>query len=209
MDSIVAQHHRDQKTIARNVVSELAPLWELLDFHALEESTATWLKATRPVLERGFLVSQWTAAQFVETYRRTRLSSAEPLGLDLPNPLGVFTTPRVDKELSIKFMVSMKVTGPLHVAKSMPMPEDEAMYAGFSKSSGAAIRLVLNGGRGMVRMLADVDEHAVGVVGVADDDACPSCKFLTTPILKTDGARKMNAVAIGHDFCKCSAALVY
>lgn len=205
---LVQRHHESQKLIARNAVAELEPLWGMLDFHALEETTADWLKATRPVLERNYLVSQFVAAEFVNAHRASILSVAEPL-IVLPNPLGAFVTPTVDRKVSLGFMISMKVTGPLHVAKLMPAPQEEAMRAGLSKSSGAAVRLVLNGGRGMVRFLADHDDAAVGVAGVADETACESCQFLTTPILKRDGARKMDAVAIGHDFCRCSARLVY
>lgn len=208
MQELINRHHQSQKLVARNVVAELVGLWEMLDFHDLQGTTADWLKATRPVLERGYLVSRYVAAEFVNQYRSTVLPISEPL-IVLPNPLGIFVAPEVDPDVSVRMMVSMKVTGPVHVAKLMPMDETEAMRAGLSKSSGAAIRLVLNGGRGMVRLLADVDEHAVGVAGVADETACDSCQFLTTPILKREGARKMDAVAVGHDFCQCSARLVY
>lgn len=210
MHELVARHHDEQKLIARNVVAELYPLWGLLDFNDLRGSTADWLRAVRPVIERGFLTSQYVALQFAKNYRRALFPDAEPLEYELPNPLGVFGPQLItDRQAQIRIMVSMKVTGPVHVANLMPMEETEAMERGFSKSSGAATRLVLNGGRGIIRLLADVDELAIGVVGVADEDSCESCRFLTTPILKSAGARKMDAVAVGHDFCRCSAALVY
>lgn len=207
---IVLRHHAEQKLIARNVVAELAPLWNILDFHDLNGSTADWLRAVRPVVERGFLTSQYVAAEFARNYRAALFPAAEPLEVNLPNPLGLFGTQMIqDRQAQLRIMVSMKVTGPVHVMKLMPMDEAEAMARGFSKSSGAATRLVLNGGRGMIRLLADADRLAVGVAAVADEDACDSCHFLTTPILKTAGARKMDAVAVGHDFCRCSAQLVY
>lgn len=207
---LVNRHHAAQKLVARNAVAEMSPLWGILDFHDLNGSTADWLRAVRPVVERARAVSQYVAAQFVQDYRRTLFPNAEPLDIDLPNPLGLLGVPHTPRETSLAIMVAMKVTGPLHVVQLMPMDEGPAMEAGFSKSVGAATRLILNGGRGMVRLLADADPLAQGVAGVADPESdCRSCLFLTTPILKRDGARKMNAVAVGHDFCQCSARLVY
>lgn len=212
---LVTRHHEAQKLVARNAVAELQPLWRILDVHDLKGTTPDWLKAARPVVEKGFLTSQFVAADFVNSYRAEIFPLVERLPLDLPNPLGVFGAPVIpDRRTQVQIMVSLKVTGPGFVMSNSPpgITEEQlktVMDNGFSKSTGAAIRLILNGGRGLVRLAADVDELAQGVAGVADDDCCDSCNFLTTPILKRDGERKMNAVAIGHDFCKCSARLVY
>lgn len=212
---IVNRHHAAQKLIARNAVAELQPLWGILDMHDLKGTTADWLKAVRPVVEKGFLVSQYVAAEFVNDYRSAIFADAGRLDLELPNPLGTFVTPQIpDRNAQLRIMVSMKVTGPGYVMEhSAPGISEEQLVSvmrdGFSKSSGAATRLILNGGRGMVRLAVNVDPLAQGVAGVADETACSSCQFLTTPILKRDGAKRMNAVAIGHDFCKCSCRIVY
>lgn len=213
--TLVSLHHEEQKLIARNVVAELAPLWLILDFHDLRGTTAPWLKAIRPVIERGYLTSQYVAAEFVKNYRRVELPDSDQLEVDVPNPLGTFSDiPIPDRQVQVKIMVSMQVTGPVWMASNsfdgMTYSDmQDIKQRGFSKSTGAATRLVLNGGRGMVRMLVDADEMARGIAGVADDDSCESCKFLTKPIMKSDGKRKMNAVAVGHDFCTCSAKPVY
>lgn len=212
---LISRHHQEQKLIARNVLAELVPLWLILDVHDLKGTTAPWLKAVRPVIERGFLTSQYVAAEFVKNYRRAVLPQSEPLDIEVPNPFGLIGEPVVpDRELSIRILVSMKITGPLWVANnSTPgiteQKQAQVMEGGMSKSAGAATRITLNGGRGMVRMLVDADQLATGIVGVADPEACESCRFLTKPIMKSDGKRKMDAVAVGHDFCTCSAAPLY
>lgn len=209
---LVNRHHQQQKLIAVNVIAELHPLWSLLDFHDLVGSTPNWLRASRSVVERGFLTSQYVAAEFVKSYRSAILPHASPLDIQMPSPLGIFGTPAIpDPDIRLRIMVSLKVTGPVYVGNLMPMEETEAMAKGFSKLSGAATRLVLNGGRGMVRLMAGADPEAVGVIGVNDDDnACDSCKFLSThPMMKADGGRKMDLVAVGHDYCKCSARPVF
>ena len=211
-EELVTRHHEAQKLIARNAIAELNPLWQILDFHDLNGTTADWLRAVRPVVEKGYLVSQYVASQFLRDHRAAIYPHETPLNIEVPNPLGLFgTAVPADRETQLKIMVSMKVTGPDWVMKNTGKNPDvpNLMRRGFSKSSGAATRLILNGGRGMVRLHADVDQLAVGVAGVADEDSCDSCKFLQTPILKSAGARKMDAVAVGHDFCKCSARLVY
>jgi hypothetical protein len=90
-----------------------------------------------------------------------------------------------------------------------PRTAGEIMRKGFSKSTGSVVRLALNGGRGMVRSLVDADPLARGIAGIADPDACKSCLFLTAPIMKSAGKKKMDAVAVGHDFCNCSAKPIY
>lgn len=210
MSELINRHHQEQKMVAANVIAQLHPLWGLLDFHDLEGTTADWLRAVRPVVERGILTSQYVAAEFVKSYRASALPHAEPLSFQMPSPVGIFSNASIpDRNTQLAIMVSMKVTGPVSVARMMPMDEQTAMAKGFSKSCGAATRLVLNGGRGMVRLLADHDQFARGVVGVVDENACNLCQEKAIPVMKTEGAKSMDAIAVGHDFCKCSAALVY
>lgn len=199
------------------MVAELSPLWLILDFHNLKETTAPWLKAVRPIIEKGYLTSQYVAAEFVKSYRSAVLPVAEPLNVDVPNPFGAFgTVVAADRDTQMRIMVAMKVTGPVWVArnsepgmKTEKIPE--ILRNGFSKSAGAATRIVLNGGRGMVRTFLDADEDAKGIQAVADEDSCQSCRFLAaTPLFKTlNTSKQLDAVAVGHDFCTCSAKLIY
>jgi len=135
----------------------------------------------------------------------------------VPNPFGAFGIHNPPpKDTQLRIMISMQVTGPNWLAdhtSSGVSPQDAAdlMVRGFSKSSGSATRLVLNGGRGMVVLAANADPAARGVVSVASElTDCKACLTLASrPIMKTEGERKMRAVAVGHDFCQCSAAPVY
>lgn len=212
---LVRRHHEEQRLIARNVVAALAPTWLILDPRNIPGTTAPWLKATRPIVERGFLTSQYVAAEFVKSYRSAELPDAEPLDITFPNPLGTITEPVIpDRSVPIRILVSLKVTGPVWLQNRITEDTDDQRIAeisrlGLSKLSGAATRLVLNGGRGVVRMMVGADPLARGIAGVASDGSCKSCKFLTNPIMKSDGRKKMDAVAVGHDFCTCSAKPIY
>lgn len=214
---IAQSHHEEQKLIARNVVAELAPLWLILDFNDLKGTTAPWLKTVRPVIEKWYITSQYVAAQFVKNYRNAVLSAAEPLNVDVPNPFGLFGSPvQAPRDVQLRIMASMQVTGPGWVmGKSVPGmspgSETELMGRGFSKSVGAATRLTLNGGRGMVRALLDIDQDAKGIIAVADEDSCSSCIQLASMKLFKgfNTSKQLDAVAVGHDFCLCSAQLLY
>lgn len=197
------------------MVAALAPTWLILDPRDIRKTTAPWLKASRPIVERGFLTSQYVAAEFVKSYRSAMLPDAEPLEINYPNPLGSLTQPAIpDRSVPIRILVSMKVTGPAWVQNRVSEDMSEEQVAdvfqrGFSKLSGAVTRLVLNGGRGVVRIISGADPLARGIAGVASDNSCQSCRYLTNPIMKSDGKRKMDAVAVGHDFCTCSAKPIY
>jgi hypothetical protein len=202
---LTAYHHDEQKRIARWVVSELSQAWLLLDFSELKETTTPWLKSASPMVEQGRLMSASAAVEFVKLSR----SAARPGADELITP-----EPTLTRERRLKIAASLTVTGPVWVAQhSQPgMSRDDIpkiMQAGFSKASGAVVRMVLNGGRGAVRDLVLEDRLTRGIVGIADPDACKSCLFLTKPIMKSAGMRKINAVSVGHDFCTCSAKPIY
>jgi len=207
--ALVDNYHADQRAIARRVVSELAPLWNLLDPHDLKGTTAQWLKAVRPVIERGILLSQYVAGEFYQRYRTAHHPEAEPLGIDFPDPLGVFTDKVIpDRDTRLRIMVAQKVTGPVWVAKhSLPdmTPDDinELMYKGFSKSTGSAIRMVMNSARHTMALLVESDPLAKGYARIAGQTACGDCKAKEGVYLKTDSDRKFDWGSVGHDFCRC------
>ncbi|MFM8798888.1 MAG: hypothetical protein ACKODT_08020 [Fluviibacter sp.] len=199
------------------MVEELGHLWHILDPHDLKGTTASWLKSVRPVVERGYLTSQYVAAEFVKASHNAALPGAPDLTVEIPNPLGAFGFHvQSDRKTQLRIAVSMKVTGPVTVANdSKPgmskIQIHELMQNGLNKSSGAAVRLALNGGRGMVRMLAEADDSIKGVQSVAEDDACKSCRFLAeTPLFKgVHTPKQLDAVAVGHDHCLCSVKPIF
>lgn len=203
---LVSHHHEEQKHLSVSVITELGQAWWLLDFHALKETTPKWLKVAVPIVEKGCLKSANVAAEFVKHYRTTVHPSAEPLDVTVPDQLS--------RQSRARIAASLTVTGPVWMAQRSKPDMDvttipQIKRDAFSKSSGAVVRMVLNGGRGMVRTLVGSDPLALGVAGVADPDACNGCQFLTSPVMKSAGSKRMDAVAVGHDFCTCSAKPIY
>jgi hypothetical protein len=211
MDDLTLRHHQEQLLIARNVIAEMAPVWGILSPADLQGTTGDWLKAVRPIIERGYLTSQYVAAEYARNSRSRTFPHATPLDIgDIPNPYGAFGTPVIpDRDTQLRIMVSMKVTGPVHVQKLMPMDETEAMAKGFSKSCGAATRLVLSGGRNILVLIAGADQLASGVQRVVSDTACEGCKARTGPVPKVAGQDAMAMAVACHDFGTCSGKIVY
>lgn len=212
---MIEQHRQDQILLARTMVAEMSPLWGILDVHDLRGTTADWLRAVRPVVEKGFLASAFVAAEFVKDYRAAK-PGLKPLQspVSVPNPFGPFgVVSPAPRDVQLKIMVSLQVTGPGWVMKNSTPGADpgDLMRRGFSKMSGAATRIALNGGRGMVRTLLDADEQAIGIRSVAGPDSCESCKRLAgmTLLKGVHSKRQLDTVAVGHDHCLCVSHLVY
>lgn len=217
MDEFVRLHQDWQKLLAKSVITELAVLWPLLDIDNLRGTTAPWLKAVRPVIERGWLASQYLAAEFYKNSRRQALPDAEPMEVDVPNPYGAFGFPvSAPKDVQMKILVSQRVTGPAwlenHDTGELSSSQRlEILRSGFSKASGAATRQVLNGGRVLVQLAASADPMAAGVQRVVDERSdCASCQSAARePALKSAGEKRMWAAVAGHDFCRCTARPVF
>jgi len=217
MDELVYRHLQAQRLLARNTVAELALYWPQIDIDNIRGSTAPWLKSIRPVIERGYLTSQYLAAEFYKNYRRQVLPNAEPFVLDVPNPFGAFGVHQpAPRDTQMKIMVSQKVTGPdwveNHTTGQEAYPEkQEILRNGFSKSSGSAIRLVLGGGRGLVLLAVLADPLAMGIQRVVDPQSdCTSCIAAgREPVLKSAGKERMWKAVAGHDFDACGSRPVF
>lgn len=216
MEELVAHHHAAQRLIAHQTIGELSYYWDILDFHDLDRTTAPWLKVVRPVIEKGYLVSQYTASEFVKDWRRHLNPAADPLELDVPNPLGAFGFIQpAPREAQVKIMVSMKVTGPVWLKRNSfeGMTADDiadVRARGFSKVAGSATRLVLSGGRGLVRMAVDIDPLAKGVRSIVSEGSdCKSCQRKASMVFPKSSPQAMDAITQCHDFDTCSAAIVY
>lgn len=76
---LVLHHQAEQRAIAANVVTRLAPLWKILDFHDLRNTQTPWIEAVLPVVRDAYVESQWAAQRFVVDYRHAHLPSAPEL----------------------------------------------------------------------------------------------------------------------------------
>lgn len=75
---------------------------------------------------------------------------------------------------------SLTIEGNSKVKRAMPGPEPELMRDGLVRSSGAAIRQAMNGGRGVTNRVMAKDRKVIGFARVTDSDPCAFCALLAS-----------------------------
>jgi hypothetical protein len=113
--------------------------------------------------------------------------------------------------------------------RAMPGPERELMQNALVRSSGAAIRESLNGGRGVTDRVVQLDKKIVGFARVTDGNPCALCALLASrgavygrgsfissnkrfkphPDAPTDVPDGWTDVAKVHDNCRCTLRPVF
>lgn len=212
-----AQHSLDQQKLAASTVVALAPLWKILDFNHLDITQLAWVQAVAPVLERAYQESQRTAAEYVQSVKWAHIPTAAPLPQISEPSAGIAKHFTPDPFPAASAQVSMLVTGPAEVKRQMPAPGGLAMDRGLVASSGAAVRIVGDGGRGVVQKLVELDHQAKGYARVLDRKPCYFCAMLASrgAVYKEHSFDTSNARFHGegitkvHDHCVCSLRPIY
>ena len=124
---------------------------------------------------------------------------------------------------------SLTIEANYNTKKAMPGPEDEVMRAALNRSSGAAVRQALNGGRGVTDRIMREDRKVRGFARVTDANPCPFCALLASrgavfgkgSFIDSDKNWKLNEeaardvpdgwtnVAKVHNNCRCQLRPVY
>lgn len=207
------RHQQDQESIAAKTAAGLALLWPILRFDDLDGTERTWLHAVTLQVTEKFRESEQTAFEFVQGVKWAIEPTSEPLSK-------VTTTFPTEQ-----FHASMRVTGPINVKRSMPAPEDAAMAKAKVASTGAGVKHALNGGRGEVEKVVQMDgrrrvrqNRAIGWKRVTDFNPCYFCAVLASrgaTFLTKDSFKESNRRFTGkgdakvHDHCQCTLAPVY
>lgn len=202
LDDVVAelnrQHEVDQETVANNLILALYPLWRIMDFEELDESSQWWLAATLPQIRTAYLQSQTLAAAHAANVRFATLPTAEPIPLrtnPVELPLGVrhdhFELPGFGSdslgdvvELDFPAMddvaTSLMIEGPWAIKRKMPVDEKTAMDAALVNTSGAAVRQSLKGARNVTHNVLKFDRKVLGYARFTDSDPCYFCAILAS-----------------------------
>lgn len=225
---LVLRHQAEQRSIAAEVVTKLAPLWKILDFNDLKNTQTPWIQAALPIVEEAYTASQWAAQRFLIDYRHANIPTAPELPAITGVPAAAVEAarapagalPRVIEDTpfpTVESMVSLLGTGPGEVKKQMPAPEEQAMDAGRVLSSKVAVRISIDGGRAVVRRGVDLDREAVGWARVLNVNPCYFCAMLASrgAVYKRDSFDRSNdsfegeGVAKVHDGCRCGLRPAY
>lgn len=201
LDEVAAElerrHAEDQDTIASELVLALWPLWQVMDFENLDQTSVLWTEAALPRIKTAYLQSQKVAAAFASNVRFATLATADTQPLLAPNvedPAGI---PRARVELPgygvsdsepISFdefpeddvRTTLLVESNYRVKSHMPLPAEDAMAAAQTNSTGGAVRQSLKGARSVTNNVVQFDRKVLGYARVTDGNPCHFCALLAS-----------------------------
>lgn len=179
-------HRILQRRLAALTVAQMRQLWRLLDVENLEGTAEDWLTAALAVIERNHNASAALASRYFLQFRQAEVGDTD---IQLP------VAPALNREQAT---TSLTVTGIARAAEGK---------AAVDTAAAAAVRLALNGGRGMIMEAVEADPVALGWIRVTDGDPCAFCALLSSrgPAYKSQATASFQA----HDSCACTAEPVY
>ena len=169
---LTESHRLAQARLGARAVAMMRDLWPLLDMTALDATTPRWLRAAVPMVQSQSVASARLASSYVQSFRRVEAPSAAAL-----RP---FVAPPPPAQ---QVVTSLTATGPVAVKQQMTrgVPLERAALGGMSRSSAAALRLALQGGRDTVNETIRRDPAALGYARVTSGDPCAFCAMLAEP----------------------------
>lgn len=196
---LAVEHQAQQQDIAGKAAAGLSLLWSMLQFSRLKETSPAWLHAVTLQAEQDFRKSEQAAFDFVQGSKW----AIEPLS----DPIKPIKTVFPVKD----FQLAMQATGPGSIkaaskraiaapqsdsgallgtiAPEVPRNDlnalmDDIMSWGKLNSTGAAVKHIMNGGRGEVQqlVLADAAERVakkqvIGWARFTEDSDTGPCYF--------------------------------
>lgn len=191
-------HRLAQLRIAGRTVSQMRVAWGLLDPEDLDATFEGWLRVAVPIVQTSRAASARLAAAYMKAFRFAEIGTAAGLTVSLAAPVDVKAV-----------TTSLLVTGPWSVKQSMTrgVPLGSAVDVAEARSSAAAVRHALDGGRKTILPSVAADERALGWARVASGDACPFCAMLASR--GPDYGSEASASFEAHDGCQCGAEPVY
>jgi hypothetical protein len=187
-----------QLRLATRMIAQMRSVWGLLDPADLDATFQRWLRVAVPVVHANRAQSARLAAAYLAAFRKAELGTLEGLPVVLAAPADVKAV-----------TTSLLVTGPWSVKKAMTSGVDLARAADIAeaRSSAAAMRHVLDGGRDMIVGTAGADRQALGWARVASSNSCAFCAM--TASRGPDYGSEATASFEAHDGCQCGAEPVY
>lgn len=187
-----------QLRLAARTIAQMRAVWGLLDPAELDATFERWLRVAIPVVQNNRAASARLAAAYLAAFRQAELGTLADLPVVLAAPADVKAV-----------TTSLLVTGPGSVKKAMTRGVDlaRAVDVAEARSSAAAMRHALDGGRTLIADTVAADGQALGWARVASSTACAFCAMVASrgPEYGSEATARFDA----HDGCRCGAEPVY
>jgi hypothetical protein len=190
-------HRLAQVRLGVVTVRQMLAVFHILDPDDLDGTFPDWLTAVAPIVQAQRRSSAELAGRYLA------VSRALHIGLDTT------FAPTIAAPVNLQqLLTSMLVTGPVSIRAGLArqLPVDRTLDIAQGRTSAAAMRHVLNGGRETITSTVKADPRAVGYERVTSGSACDFCSMLADR-----GAVYGEASADfeAHDGCACGAEPVY
>lgn len=186
-----------QARLGAGLVLQLRRVWSLLDPADLDGTFADWLAVVTPLIQAQRGASSAMAGNYLVAFRALELGVG---GRFSPTLAG-----RADPKA---IATSMLVTGPASIRSALgrSVPPDRALETAQARSSAAAMRHALNGGRETIIETARGDRRMIGWARATSGQPCAFCAMLASrgPVYGADVVEFK-----AHDHCTCSPEPVY
>lgn len=193
----ISEEHRQRQIALRALITaRLLQLWQAFDVTDIDASWTVLEPAVLAIVADGRRVSSQLATQYFREYR-----AAERVPGTLPD------LQLVEATWQDAARASLRITGPIAAKKLVLAKARRPADVAFVRMSGAATRIVGNGGRDTLSEVVQRDRRAIGYARVTSGVPCAFCAMLASrgPIYKSSGSVSFHS----HDHCSCYPEPVY
>jgi hypothetical protein len=194
--TLAAANRNSQLKLRAVMLRSLLGLWPTLAVDSLDATFPRWALAAGQLVIAQHATSVQISAEYLQAQRFASGVAGAPVIVRATPPAAelVATALHVTSVVAVKRSMSAGQSAP------------QAMANAFVQSSGAASRMVLDGGRETITRSAIADPRARGWARVTSTRPCSFCEMLAGrgAVYKEDTADFQ-----AHDHCACSAAVEY
>lgn len=186
----ISEEHRRRQVLLRGLITaQLLQVWGAFSLQDVDTSWTAIEPAVMAIVANGRRMSELLAENY---YRDFRL--AEGIRGGIPD-LAARTEWRAAAQ------ASLQITGPIAAKRLLAAKAPRAAEVAFVRMSGAATRIVANGGRDVLIGATSRDRRSVGYARVTSPKPCAFCAMLAGrgPQYRSAGTAGFHA----HDHCSC------
>lgn len=195
-DRLTEAHRQGQIALRSEMMRSLQKLWPAMDWSDLDRTFPAWADANATLIRLNHSRSAALAASYLRAYR---------ISQGVAGPLAVVTAKPLEPTL-VRSVLEITARASAKAAAIRGVAAEQAMANAFVRSSGAATRLAMRGGRETITETIKADPRATGYERVVSAGACKFCQDIAGWAKGNDA---LNSDFEAHDHCGCTAQPTY
>jgi hypothetical protein len=202
-EQLTQSYRRQSAALKAAAIKDILAIWPMFDPLDLERSWPALRNALLLLIGSRRAEAANLAAEYLRRFRELEGAAGNLAVILDPVPAPVATA------------VSLQATGPATAQRAMDsgLAADAAAARALVTISGAAGRIILDGGRQTVLLTIESDREALGWMRVTHGKTCAFCAMLASrgPVYKSrrSAGDARSRPARFHDHCDCTVEPVY